>query len=70
MPQDNPGQHIQDSQVRVIFGWSNNELVLVERHRGVRRFRPTPGTIHPIVPSTHHPTGPHESVLLDSPEGD
>ena len=53
-----------------IFRWTSSELVLAERHRGVRRFRPTPGTIHPTIPSTHPPTGPHESVLLNSPGSD
>ena len=69
-PQNNQGQHIQDTWVRVIVGWSSNELVLAKRHREVRRFGPTPGTIHPTIQSTHSPTGPHESVLLDCPRGD
>ena len=63
-------QHIQDSRVWVIFGWSSNELVLAERHRGVRRFRPTSEPYHPTIPSTHPLMGSHRSVLLNILEDD
>ena len=66
-PRVDRGQHIEDSRVRAILRWTSSELVLAERHRGVCRFRPTPGRVHPVIPQTHPATGSHESVLCNNP---
>ena len=65
MPRNDRSQHIQDSQVWPTFGRTSSELVLTKRHRVVRRFRPTPGRVHPTIPQTHPATGSHESVLCN-----
>ena len=61
------GQHIEDSRVRVILGWTSIELVLAERHRGFCRLRPTPGRVHLVIPKTHPAPGSHDSVLCNNP---